>query len=181
MVAYSTPPEALDDKFIQILIEELGPKAPSPACAESSQTAWPVAEPVLPLADDEPLLPDLAVKPPSEPPPESPGGPAVAPGRWVLRVVEEDGPGQLVNLSDQPVSIGRSRMNTVVVKCSRVSRRHLRVWMEGPAVWIEELSNHRRMYVNGTKMPRSRLQPNDEVRVGTVRVYLEPDDSDLRS
>ncbi len=181
MVKYSTPPEAIDDKFIQILIEELGPKGSARVSAKTSQAAAPVADSSSTALGDEPLLPDLddepAVDLPVESPAEFPAGPAIAPGQCVLRVVEEGRPEQIVKLSDQPISIGRSRENTVVVTCDRVSRRHLRVWIEGHAVWVEEISTHRRMYVNGTKMPRSRLQPNDEVRVGTVRIYLEPEDS----
>ncbi len=177
MVAYSTPPEAIDDKFIQILIQELGPKGPARAGAKTSQAVAPAADSSSTALGDELLLPDLDDEPAVELPPESPAGPAITPGQCVLRVVEEGRPEQIVKLSDQPISIGRSRENTVVVTCDRVSRRHLHVWIEGAAVWVEEVSTHRRMYVNGTKMPRSRIQPNDEVRVGTVRIYLEPDDN----
>ena len=176
MVAYSTPPEAIDDKFIQILIQELGPKGAARASPKPNQTASAAADSSSTALGDE-LLPDVADEPAVELPPESPAGPAVAPGQCVLRVVEEGRPEQIVKLSDQPISIGRSRENTVVVTCDRVSRRHLRVWIEDAAVWVEEVSVHRRMYVNGTRMPRSRLQLNDEVRVGTVRIYLEPDDN----
>jgi pSer/pThr/pTyr-binding forkhead associated (FHA) protein len=181
MVKYSTPPEAIDDKFIQILIQELGPKGPARTHAKTSPTAPPAADSSSTALGDELLLPDPDDEPAVELPPESPAefpaGPAVTPGQCILRVVEEGRPEQIVKLSDQPISIGRSRENTIVVTCDCVSRRHLHVWIEGPAVWVEEVSTHRRMYVNGTRMPRSRLQLNDEVRVGTVRIYLEPDNN----
>jgi pSer/pThr/pTyr-binding forkhead associated (FHA) protein len=92
-------------------------------------------------------------------------------------VVEPGEQDQIVRLSGRPVGIGRSRINTVVVRCPSVSRKHIRVWTEAGAVWIEEMTGNHRMSVNGIKMPRARLQLNDEVQVGSVKIYLEPEES----
>jgi len=49
--------------------------------------------------------------------------------------------------------------------------------MEEGVVWVEEMTGNHRMSVNGTKMSRARLQLNDEVQVGSVKIYLEPEEN----
>ena len=177
MVVYSTPPEGIDDKFIQILIEELGPKGPPVPDGEDGQ---PRGLPARPASYSDDLLPcslEHLDEASTDQASSRPDGPAIATGPLVLRVVEPESREQVVKLTGRPIGIGRSRINTVVVRCPRVSRKHLRVWMEEGVVWVEEMTGNHRMSVNGTKMSRARLQLNDEVQVGSVKIYLEPEEN----
>ncbi|HPD32106.1 MAG TPA: FHA domain-containing protein [Phycisphaerae bacterium] len=175
MVSYSTPPEAIDERFIEILIEELGPKGPRLPAGEDDQTL-PI--PPKPASHDDELLP-LPLEPLEDTvldhPPLPQEVPAAAP--LVLRIVEPGEPDQVVKLAGNAIGIGRSRINTVVVRCPRVSRKHLRVWMEAGAVWVEEMTGNHIMSVNGVRMPRARLQLNDEVQVGSVKLFVESQES----
>lgn len=177
MVAYSTPPEAIDERFVQILIEELGPKAPPAPDADDDHARGPTARSVSRSEDLLPAFPEAFDDTLTDEPPPCPDQPAVAAGPLMLRVVEPGEQDQIVKLSGRPIGIGRSRINTVVVRCPNVSRKHLRAWTEAGAVWIEEMTGNHRMCVNGIKMPRARLQLNDEVQVGSVKIYLEPEES----
>ncbi|MGQ9649263.1 MAG: FHA domain-containing protein [Phycisphaerae bacterium] len=175
MVSYSTPPEAIDERFIEILIEELGPKGPPPLTGEDDQTLARASRSI--SHDDEllPLPPEPLEDTVLDHPPLPQDAPAAAPP--VLRIVEPGEPDQVVKLAGEAIGIGRSRTNTVVVRCPRVSRKHLRVWMEAGAIWIEEMTGNHIMSVNGVKMPRARLQLNDEVQVGSVKIFVEPEES----
>lgn len=177
MTAYSNSPESLDERFIQILIEELGDGSMLSSESVEGRSSGFKTDASAEEAADEPihLLGDEVLTPKAAPA-VGEQKPATGTGRWHLRVIEADGREQTVKLAGHPVSIGRSRRNTVVVRCSRVSRRHLRIWTEGEALWVEEVSDHHRMSVNGIQMPRSWLQPDDEIEVGSVRILVTRED-----
>jgi hypothetical protein len=179
---HTVPASAIDEKFIQILMEELDWETPSSAPGEGQSPSGPSAAPAV-TKQNGPSAPSSPAADPGHFPVSSSALPfdEMPPGQLYLRVIDLGGFEQTVKLSEQPVTIGRSRTNTVVVRCSRVSRNHLRIWLDGPAIWVEETSDRQRMCVNGVRMSRSRLRANDEVRVGDVRIYVEREDTNLMS
>jgi hypothetical protein len=174
VVEYSTPPEAIDDAFRQILAEELMWKtAPSDAPGEESSHHHDSAG-VTPSAPRAKSVASSARLSPARQPvgPPTRGSDVVA-AHWRVRVIEEKGPEQLVTFSHGPVTVGRSPVNTIAVRCPRVSRKQIRIWLDEAGPWAEDLSGRGRMRVNGTRMPSSRLQPNDVIEIGSVRIYIE--------
>ena len=134
--------------------------------------------------EPSPLEP-ASVKPPLvEPPSVEPSSPAVSeitpaapvpgkPMRWQLRVVCTDKPECVLPLEDKPVTIGRGRENAIVLNCHRVSREHARIRLDENRPRVDDLDSRNGILVNGVKVPAAYLRPNDEVLIGSVRIYVE--------
>jgi hypothetical protein len=173
MVEYSTPPEAIDDAFIQVLAKELIWKTASPAAGAGQEES-----PGRQRSDDEtassaPTPPSQAGHLVSRDSGRSASGEQMTAACWRVRVVEAKGPEQLLTFEHGPVTIGRSPANSIAVRCVRVSRKHVRIWLDEAGPWAEDLSGRGRLRVNGTRMPSSRLQPGDVIEIGTVKIYVE--------
>jgi pSer/pThr/pTyr-binding forkhead associated (FHA) protein len=93
--------------------------------------------------------------------------------RWQLRVVHKDRPECVLPLEDKPVTIGRGRENAIAVRCDRVSREHARFRLDEHRPRVDDLGSRNGILVNGVKVPAAYLKPNDEVKIGSVRIYLE--------
>ncbi len=134
---------------------------------------------------DAPAVPDLEVPDASEDGGAGPvelaqpavsDTPPAAPDksvRWQLRVVHKDRPECVLPLEDKPVTIGRGRENAIAVRCERVSREHARIWLDKHRPRVDDLGSRNGILVNGVKVPAAYLKPNDEVKIGSVRIYLE--------
>lgn len=192
MARYVIMPEAIDDSFIAVMVEELlrgegsshhgrhgteddtsyGEILPDDDTAlgvealaeeiEAGDQAWESAVQRQAQADSS--------RPPSPPRAKR----AASGGQWRLRILEEEsGVEHLVRLGAKPITIGRSRENSVVVQCPRVSRRHLRFWVDESGLNVENLAEHNRMRVNGRKLVKATLEANDVIRIGLVRIRVE--------
>lgn len=175
MVNYSTPPEALDDTFIRIFVDELTPSRPWPTGGAAGEEAG-TAE----LSDDSSQAASPA-DPSARREEEKAGRPARASGRWRLRIIEEDGPEHLVPVGDKPITVGRSRDNLIIVRCPRVSRQHVRIWADEEGLHVKDLGVRKRMRVNGVKRSQARLRAEDVVQIGSVSIYVEHRDDNSGS
>lgn len=65
-------------------------------------------------------------------------------------------------------AVGRDLENDIVIDDQRVSRRHLRIVLEGEEVVIEDLQSTNGTYVNGRRIHRASLKDGDELNIGGV-------------
>jgi serine phosphatase RsbU (regulator of sigma subunit) len=78
----------------------------------------------------------------------------------------KDGKQQTLSLESLPLSIGRRATNTVVLKNPHVSREHAIIIQEvNEYVLVDKGSKHG-TYVNGERIQRKRLEPNDRLEFG---------------
>jgi len=161
MVDQTVPLEAIDDDFVRVMMEELSWRPPAASHVVPAGHAGPNtdrhADQPVPDADHD--IADTAN--------------VFAPVQWRIRVTERDGPEHVLFLSETPITIGRSRSNAVVVRCPRVSRRHLQVWVDEGWPRIVDLSGRLHMKVNGVRVSGSSLQNQDIVEIGSVCIFVE--------
>jgi Protein of unknown function (DUF3662)/FHA domain len=76
-------------------------------------------------------------------------------------------------LDDRAVVIGRSRECDISVDDPNVSRRHAEIRHEDGAYWIADLGSTNGVLVNGKRVQRAKLEPEDEILLGTTVVRFE--------
>ena len=76
-------------------------------------------------------------------------------------------------LDDQVVVLGRSSECDISVDDPNVSRRHAEIRREDDAYWIVDLDSTNGVTVNGNRVERARLVPEDEILIGTTEVRFE--------
>ena len=81
--------------------------------------------------------------------------------------------GQRHELEEQPLVIGRSREADITVDDPNVSRRHAEVRREDGAYWIVDLGSTNGVTINGKRVERAKLEPDDEILLGTTAVRFE--------
>jgi hypothetical protein len=111
----------------------------------------------------------LPQAPPSEtkiyrPPPVTP-----EPGAPAALVIG----GKRRELDDRVVVVGRSSACDITVDDPNVSRRHAEIRPEEGAYWIVDLGSTNGVTVNGERVERARLAPEDTVLLGTTEVRFE--------
>lgn len=96
-----------------------------------------------------------------------------------LLVVAPDGQERAIDLSDRPVTIGRSEECDVVLSEQKASRRHctFRPWRGGWRVLDDRSSNG--TWLGGKCVLSARLQPGDEVEIGDTVITFVASPSEL--
>jgi hypothetical protein len=69
--------------------------------------------------------------------------------------------------------IGRSRECDVTLDDPNVSRRHAEVRQEDGAWWVVDLGSTNGVEVNGRRVDRAKLEPDDEILLGTSALRFE--------
>jgi len=92
------------------------------------------------------------------------------PGGKVIPVVVA---GLRHELADVPLVVGRSRDCDIAVDDPNVSRRHAEVRHEDGAYWIVDLGSTNGVIVNGKRVERAELAPDDEIVLGTTELRFE--------
>lgn len=70
-------------------------------------------------------------------------------------------------------TIGRLSSNNIALKDTRLSRQHTRISLQGDSWWVEDLESKNGTFLNGVRIDRSRLEDNEEIRIGeTYFVFL---------
>ncbi len=67
---------------------------------------------------------------------------------------------------ERPLTIGRSAENDIVIDHMGVSGKHARVDLEGQAVVLTDLKSTNGTFVNGKRIERAELRPNDWINIG---------------
>jgi len=68
--------------------------------------------------------------------------------------------------ADRSLSIGRLAENDIVIDHMGVSGRHARIDLEGQAIILTDLQSTNGTFVNGKRVERAELRPNDWINVG---------------
>jgi hypothetical protein len=76
-------------------------------------------------------------------------------------------------LGDGAVVVGRSSTCDIVVDDPNVSRRHAEIRREDGAYWIVDLGSTNGLTLNGKRVERARLAPEDHILIGTTEVRFE--------
>ena len=69
--------------------------------------------------------------------------------------------------------IGRSRECDLTLDDPNVSRRHAEIRQEDGSWWIVDLGSTNGIEVNGRRVERAKLEPEDEIRLGTSELRFE--------
>ncbi len=81
--------------------------------------------------------------------------------------------GKRRELDDRVLVVGRSSSCDITVEDPNVSRRHAEIRREDGAYWIVDLGSTNGVTVNGERVERARLAPEDTVLLGTIEVRFE--------
>jgi pSer/pThr/pTyr-binding forkhead associated (FHA) protein/ketosteroid isomerase-like protein len=86
---------------------------------------------------------------------------------YQLVVQKGPNPGQVFDLTQAEISIGRELYNDFPIDDRALSRRHARLRLEAESYILEDLGSTNGTYVNGARLEGERiLQPGDEISVG---------------
>src|SRR4051812_13425539 len=92
-----------------------------------------------------------------------PGAQLVA--RIIVR--RPDGEQEVVPLGTEPVTVGRSDSNTIVIKDDWVSRRHLEIVRGNDSLYyVRDLGSANGLTVNGQPTQYAPLRPGDLIQLG---------------
>jgi len=193
----STILDRLDDAFVKIMIEELaqnttqsqsglpmesaedltsgeaetavaGLAIPNTQSPSSSDTLGSI--PMEPMTDEpisnEPTTPTISEVASVQPAPSKTV-------RWQLRIVQQDKPECILPLEGKPITIGRGGKSEIVLNCNRVSREHAVIRFDENRPRVDDLGSQNGTLVNGIKVPAALLKQNDEILIGSVRIYVE--------
>ena len=69
-------------------------------------------------------------------------------------------------LADRSLSIGRHAENDIVIDHMGASGRHARIELEGQAIVLTDLQSTNGTFVNGKRVERAELRPNDWITIG---------------
>ncbi len=92
-------------------------------------------------------------------------------------VVVEDERGALISehvLGSQPIKLGRTPENDIVLPGGAVSRRHATITLRGKQVFIADAGSSNGVIVNEKRIPDETLiDEGSQIRLGAYRVFLE--------
>ena len=92
-----------------------------------------------------------------------------------LRIQEPDQPERLIDLGDQPLTIGRDDgPGSTFIAEKRASRQHVRLTPGGGAFVVEDLGSSNGTWVGDQRIQRKKLQEGDQFRIGDTTFSLVP-------
>lgn len=90
-----------------------------------------------------------------------------------LRYLKKDGEEREVELSDKPLTIGRSADADVLVLDEKASRVHCGIRYADGAFFIKDLKSKNGTYVNDKPMDLHQLRQGDRIRIGSTVFLFE--------
>lgn len=99
--------------------------------------------------------------------------------KGVLRVIEGNDVGVLVELLDKRVNIGRRKSNELPLTDVNISRLHAYIILEAGAHVVYDAKSLNGTYVNEQKIYRHQLQSSDRIRIGNTIIAYEINDTNL--
>ncbi len=88
-----------------------------------------------------------------------------------LAVVEPSGRRQLIKVSKTPFKIGRLAECDLSLRDSRISRNHAQIVVENDQYYVEDCNSRHGTFVNGKKVNRQQLKPEDRIDFGIEDSY----------
>lgn len=83
-----------------------------------------------------------------------------------LTITEGDGTGDIYELPDEEVTIGRASSNFIVLKEAKVSRQHASIKKHGKEYLIEDLHSSNGIFINDEKVKEHALSNGDIIKIG---------------
>lgn len=90
-----------------------------------------------------------------------------------LRYLKQDGEERDVELSEKPITIGRSGDADVLVLDEKTSRVHCGIRFSDGAFYIKDLKSKNGTYVNDKQVDLHQLRPGDQIRIGSTIFQFE--------
>ncbi len=105
--------------------------------------------------------------------------PAAAPRAARLIVIAPSGDRTRVSVHSSPFHLGRAGDNDLVLRDTRISRRHARIVHEAGDYFLEDLDSSYGVFLNGVRITRQKLADSDGIEFGgedsySLIFYLEP-------
>jgi serine phosphatase RsbU (regulator of sigma subunit) len=88
-----------------------------------------------------------------------------------LVVIDPNGRRTRVPLQSVPFRIGRHSDSDLIIRDSRASRTHARIFVEGGQYWIEDCKSRHGTFVNGNRIERRALSSSDRIDFGAQDGY----------
>ena len=85
-------------------------------------------------------------------------------------VIQGPSTGEMHKLAQGETILGRSQQATIRVNDDGISRKHIRVWVEGANVDIEDLGSANGTFIEAAQVMKRRLKDGDKIRLGTTTV-----------
>src|ERR1035438_1076352 len=95
--------------------------------------------------------------------------PSLEPASFV--VIDPSGHRTRVPVDPLPFRIGRAPESNLIIRDSRASRTHARIFAEAGAHWIEDCHSRHGTYVNGKPINRQTLHNGDKIEFGAQESY----------
>src|SRR6266567_3444343 len=89
--------------------------------------------------------------------------------------------GNVFNIEDLPVVIGRETSATLCIADASVSRRHSQIEKDAEEFVIEDLDSLNGTFVNDVPVKRRKLKHGDRVRIGDSQLIFLMHDADMNS
>lgn len=102
---------------------------------------------------------------------EPAGASTLAPEPASLVVIDPSGHRVRMPLEPLPFRIGRAPDSAFILRDSRASRTHARIFAEGGAYWIEDCGSRHGTFVNGARISRHALHNSDRIEFGAQDSY----------
>ena len=88
-----------------------------------------------------------------------------------LEVNSPERPRLNFKLADSRVVMGRTSDNQIPLPYTNVSRHHAGVFLSGEDYYVEDMGSTNGTYVNGVKIAKCVLRPNDLIQIGETKIY----------
>ncbi|OVE82073.1 hypothetical protein BVY03_02135 [bacterium K02(2017)] len=122
------------------------------------------------LDDDQPEV--TSDQPLAEIESDQPASPSDSLEFYLTFIDDENGDNKEYPIKDN-ISIGRSSSNDITLKAPKVSRQHAAINMYNNQYIIIDLKSSNGVFVNGTKIDESILNPGDEISVGGYKFIFD--------
>ena len=83
-----------------------------------------------------------------------------------LKIINGPQTGRVFELARGIATLGRDQTNSIQVLDFEISRRHAEIHFRGDEFWVFDLESSNGTYLNGQRVESSRLNENDQIRVG---------------
>ena len=94
-------------------------------------------------------------------------------------LLNEEGNSQTLRLTQDLISVGRSRENIIVVANKKASRAHAKIERIGSTYQITDLGSGNGTKVNGSKIDFHTLAAGDEIKIGDATLLLKSIDDEV--
>lgn len=77
-----------------------------------------------------------------------------------------------LELSDSPITLGRSNNCTLSIEDDWISRTHCKIWVEDENVWIEDLGSTNGSFIDGNRIDKQNLNLGSKLQIGKIIFQL---------